>query len=83
MRLVITRFRDANSDWFVAEKDERLSALVHQPMPETNAGGLLTTWPTRREACAYAQVVFRLLADFPERNLVEVRERARQIVRHG
>ena len=83
MRLVITRFREPTSDWFVAEKDEKLSGLVDQPMPETNADGLLTVWPTRREACAYAAVVFRLLADNPERSKRDIRERARQIVRHG
>jgi len=82
MRLVITRFRNPESNWFVAEKDETTSPLVDQPLPATGSD-LLTMWPTRQQACSYAAVVSRLMADNPDRPLREVRERAREIVRHG
>ena len=83
MRLVIVRFRDPNSHWFVGEKDEQLSALLGQPVPKTDAESMITTWPTRPAACAYAQVVARLLAEHPDKTPRQVAHRAREIVSHG
>ena len=82
MKLVVSRFRTVGQRWFVAEKDERLSRLVGQPLLDAHSP-LLTSWATREEACSYAAVVTRLLAAHPDRSLAEVRERARSIVRHG
>ena len=84
MRLVITRFRSVDSNWFVGERDEKLSPLLEQAVPVTGeTDSLLTMWPTRAEACSYAAVVSRLVAAYPDRPKRDLRERAREIVRHG
>lgn len=83
MRLVIVRFRDPTGDWFVGEKDERISDLTGQPIPATGRDAMLAVWSTRDEACEYARVVTRLLAEHPERTRGEICERARAIVKHG
>lgn len=83
MKLVIVRFRDPTGDWFVGVKDERMSYLTGQPIPAPGRNAMLAAWSTRDEACEYARVVTRLLAEHPERTRGEIRERAIAIVKHG
>ena len=78
--LVITRYRRADNEWFVSEKDDRMSGLLRQPCPDAHSE-YLAILPNRDQACEYAGLITRLHAEHPDKAPREIGNRAREIMK--